>query len=435
MKQDARTRSTRPVPVGAAPQAIRASGSSRPTAAEPTVLIVGAYRQSLAVARSLRAAGLRVILGRVEGTQTAWERSRAIDGVWEHPPVKRQQAFASALETLCRGSAAPDYLFPLGDDELALVAALAPLGLPVSVVAVAPDVLERCQNKDQLLEIAKSLGVSFPPCERVATVDALRAAAPRIGYPLVLKAQVAGAQDAGASAAFIGGKALILGVTPKSSRRCCAIAASPRRACSCSAKRAAPGTTSISRRGAVSFGVMADTLTLRTDRHDGTGLAVEGISVQPLPELVEQTARLVRELGYTGIGCAQFLVDPRDGSTCFLEINARLGANCASVIACGLDLPKLFVDLMHGDVPTQRPAKVGRHFAWFSGDLDGLLDCRRNGSIGASESLRWFARMTLAQCVADNHITFQWRDPLPAIHQLLHRFATAVAHVFRLSAR
>lgn len=396
------------------------------------MLLLGAHRQALAVARSLQVAGLRVVLGHVEGIESPFERSRAIDGVWEHPPVERQQAFANALEMLCRGSDPPDYIFPLGDDELALVAALEPLGLPVTVIGVTPDVLERCQDKEQMFELAKSQGVDFAPCERAATVAELRAAATRIGYPLVLKAQVAGSQDDGASAAFIGGKALIL-----RSEAALDDVLRDRRfpAAGVLVQREARGP-----RHNIYFAAWrgelrgyADTLTLRTDRYDGTGLAVEGITVQPLPRLVEQTARIVRELGYTGVGCAQFLVDPRDGTTCFLEVNARLGANCASVIAAGLDLPKLFFDLMHADVPAQRPAVTGRHFAWFGGDLDGLLACHRNGSIRRVDALRWISRMLFAQCVADTHVTFQWRDPLPTALLLARRFAMAAAHAFRLS--
>jgi predicted ATP-grasp superfamily ATP-dependent carboligase len=310
-----------------------------------------------------------------------------------------------------------------------VLAVLAPLGLPPEVIAVAPDVLERCQHKEQLLEAARRLGVDTTPCEVASNAAEVRAAAARVGFPVVIKAHAAGALHAGASAQFIGGKARFAASAVELDLWLHTNPAFP--PAGVLVQRQAQGP-----RHNVYFAAWrgelrgtAQTLTLRTDRPDGSGLAVEGIGVDPTPRLVVQTRALVKELGYTGVGCAQFLVDPRDGSTCFLEINARLGANCAVVTACGLDLPRLFVELMKGDVPLQAPATVGRRFAWFGGDLDGLLECRRQGLTGMREGLQWLGRCLRAQLRADDHVTFLWSDPWPALARLFRRVIGGVLRV------
>jgi hypothetical protein len=163
---------------------------------------------------------------------------------------------------------------------------------------------------------------------------------------------------------------------------------------------------------------------LRTDRPDGTGLAVEGMSVAPDLALVRWTAALAHALDYTGAGCAQFMVDSSTTAVSFLEINARLGANCAAPCACGFDLPRLFVEVLLGTAIPQGPARTGRRYAWLEGDLHGLASSLVSGHIGWRAAAAWLLRTLLAQLRAHDHIVFSWRDPLPTL-ATLHRWIQA----------
>jgi biotin carboxylase len=375
---------------------------------------------------------MRVVFGRPEGPAHCLEHSRDIDAVWAHPPV-RSPRFIAALEEYCR-TVAPDYIFPLGDDELAVMALLGPVGLSATVVSASPQLLELCQQKEQMLLRAAALGIATKPWTSAQSVADLHAAATRIGFPLVLKATSAGGNDGGESAAFVGCKAKILEDAsalesflrgrnfPRSG-----VLVQGR------AKGLRHNVYFVAWHGELRG--VCETVTLRTDRIDGTGLGVEGISVAPSPRLLAQARLLAADVGYTGVGCAQFLVDPDDGSSCFLELNGRLGANTESIVAAGLDLPRLFLELMHGDIPMQPAARVGRRYAWLGGDVDGLLDSRRQGLIGTRDGLKWIARMLLAQLRADNHITFSWRDPMPTLHILTRRFGSACVSALRSSGR
>jgi hypothetical protein len=159
----------------------------------------------------------------------------------------------------------------------------------------------------------------------------------------------------------------------------------------------------------------ADSRDWRTDCPDGTGLCIEGESVPPSPALLRWTEALVARLGYTGAGCAQFMVDERDGTAGFLEINTRLGGDSAAACACGLDLPRLFVETVLGVAEAQPPAKTGRRYPWLSGDLNGLASSMRSYGLGTAAVAGWLGRTALAQLRSRDNITWSWRDPLPAL--------------------
>jgi biotin carboxylase len=162
----------------------------------------------------------------------------------------------------------------------------------------------------------------------------------------------------------------------------------------------------------------AETTALRTDRRDGSGLGVEGISV-PLHEALNHDAdRLVAVLEYTGVGLIQYLV-PHDGPPHLLEMNPRLGTALAFIQHLGLDLARAACALATGDPvwspdPSYRHA-VGRRYVWTSKDLNGLIVSRDQGRLAPGEGARWVRRLLRAALRADAHLTWSWRDPRPSI--------------------
>lgn len=369
-----------------------------------SALVLGDHRQALAIARSLHRAGYRVIAGR-HGGRTLLERSRCVTEVWEHPSVGDRVAWTEALEAFCAARRDLGAVFPVGVEEIERLSPLA-ARLPVLVVAAGASALAVCRSKRALLVLADRLRV---PTERWAVVgdrDALLPALERVGLPAVVKPDRHG-EGHGFKAAILERRADAMRLADRI----------PFPACGLVLQRLAPGARHnvyfLARKGAL-LG-LAQVRILRTDRPDGTGLAVEGVSVGPDPALVESTTALVRALDYTGAGCAQYMVDAATTTTSFLEINARLGANCAAACACGLDLPRLFIDALLGTAAPQKPARVGRRYAWLEGDLHGLVSCLVSGRIGWGAASAWLLRAILAQLRARDHIVFSWRDPLPAL--------------------
>ncbi|HVH66682.1 MAG TPA: hypothetical protein VM716_02340 [Gemmatimonadales bacterium] len=326
--------------------------------------------------------------------------------VWDHPPVSDPRAWDDALQALCARREDIGIVFPVGEREIELAAPLA-VRLPVLVVVVAPAVLAVCRSKRALLALAAEVGVATGPWQTVDTPSALDQAFERVGLPAVLKPDRYAGDTLGFKAAII--------ASAEEGRRLAGKLVFP--ACGFVVQHLAPGVRHnvyfVARQGRLRG--YLEVRILRTDRHDGTGLAVEGVSVAPNPVLLTWSEALVARLGYSGAGCAQFILDESTGSACFLEINARLGANCSAACACGLDLPRLFVESLLG-VATEEPRpEIGRHYAWLYGDLSGLAFSIRKGNLTWTQAVAWIVQATHAQIQARDHVTWTWRDPLPTL--------------------
>ncbi len=384
------------------------------------VLVLGDHRQSLTVARSLHRAGYHVIAGR-PGRRTILERSRCVAAAWDHPPLSQPGAWAEALETFCAEHQEIGVVFPVGDAEIDLTAPLA-TRLPVPVVVAAPATLAVCRSKRALLALAADAGVPTQAWEAVDFPGALAPALRRVGAPAALKPDLQAEDVVGFKATIVRSEADAQRLADRT----------PFPTCGFVLQRLARGPRHnvyfVAREGRL-LG-HAEVRILRTDRPDGTGLAVEGESVAPSPALLAWTRALAAHLSYTGAGCAQFVVDDAAASACFLEINARLGANCAAVCACNLDLPRLFVEAILGVAEEQPPAEIGRRYAWLDGDLYGLARALGSGSVRWTAAPAWLARAAAAQLRAHDHITWSWRDPLPTV-AIFGRLLRAVLGLIR----
>jgi hypothetical protein len=158
---------------------------------------------------------------------------------------------------------------------------------------------------------------------------------------------------------------------------------------------------------------------LRTDRVDGTGLAVWGTTVEPSQSLQRDCKRLVEALDYTGVGCAQFLLRQNGDERSFLELNPRLGANFAVVERAGLPLSKLALHLAIGQTPElpDNPWRYtrGLRFAWTWGALAGCRFELREKLVGPWQAARLIGQALLDAVRAGVHITWSWQDPMPTL--------------------
>jgi biotin carboxylase len=155
----------------------------------------------------------------------------------------------------------------------------------------------------------------------------------------------------------------------------------------------------------------------RTDRLDGSGLAVEGATVEPDADLIRWTQSLTRSLDYTGVGCAQFLMGRGANEAAFLEINPRIAGNHAIAERAGLPLAKLSIELANGKRNNSRMiiGKKDLRFAWTYGDMRGLREAVRGGKLSQRAAAHWAGRIVAAALSADLHMTFSPWDPLPTL--------------------
>lgn len=401
-----------------------------------TVLLLGNYRPTIVLARSLGSLGHRVIVG-LGGGEGGAEHSRFSSEVWDHPPLEQPRPFLTSLRTFLEGRPDIGVLLPVAE-AFVRVLATHRSDLPSDRLFAMPDprVVATALDKMASYALAEAAGLPVAPRARVKSLPELHSQSGRIGFPLVIrptdstrplgpyKALVARSSEELAELlpAWPAGHGDLLVQAKVSGRRhnlyFAAQAGRPVR--------------------------MLEAIIDRTDRPDGTGLAVEGRTVALEPDLAAYTEALTRALGYTGVGCAQFLVDRERGSVYFLEINPRIAGNHAVAEAAGLGLGALSITLPDPSAP-EVPFVAGRAglvYAWTYGDLRALKTAWATGGLTPREAARRLRRIAATALAADVHMTWRWDDPLPTLILLARQIpglsrltgARAVASTARVDA-
>jgi len=393
---------------------------------KPSALILGNYRPALTTARELRRLGYRVVLGVHPGSIGA-ERSRFVDEVRPLPPLKPGSADLNAviMEVASRPQLA--LVVPISEAALNATLELAP-SIPARVHLVIPsaEVIGVCHDKYRWLRFASEAGIPCPAFAVCSTIAEVRAAAETIGYPVVLRPTVAGTRLGKQKAVTLRGPGDETRLTPYW----------PDGASPLLMQRHFSG-----QRYNVYFGARdgelireQHTISLRTDKADGSGQTIYGVTIGRVPELSEPLAVVARRMDYTGIGCAQFLYDTATREACFLEINPRFGASYAFAERLGMNLTGLAIELATGrPLSGAYPAEghAGFRFVWTYGDLTGAARGLRQGEIDRRGALRWVAAGLGAAIRADVHVTWSWRDPYPTLAFYAHQSWKSVRAVAR----
>ncbi|NNF79821.1 MAG: ATP-grasp domain-containing protein [Rhizobiales bacterium] len=379
----------------------------------PTVLLLGNYRPALTLARVLRRQGYKVICS-VEGCDGGAEHCRYVDELWGHRPVGSDpNGFLADLKGFLRERPEIEVVYPVAEEFVRMFAEhedRLPFG-PVYAMT-PPDLVKACLDKLGLMTLAVLNKVPTAPFEMVHSLSGFLQAVERVGLPLVIRPEK--------STERIGGKKAVVCETMSDVQAVVHELANGMR--NLLLQRKVEG-----RRHNLYFAAQNGEIVrylhaviLRTDMPDGTGLAVEGETVEPDPELKDYATRLIKALGYTGVGCAQFLVNEHDGSVSFLEINPRIAGNHAVPEAAGLMLSTVAIALAQFPEKPVRSleGKSGLRYVWTAGDLMGAKLAYLRGDVSAKESYRWLCHAISAAWRADVHMKWCWHDPLPGFFSL-----------------
>lgn len=381
--------------------------------------MLGTYRPAVTVVRALARRGRRAVVGRdpdrrhSEGSAGV-EFSRHTTAVWDHPSIKDEpEAFLDALVHELAGCPEPVHVLPL-DEAAVLLLACERSRLPASTSLAVPatETVVICLDKERCLHAARTAGLPVPPWEVVRGYEQLLAAADRAAAPVVVKPLWPHSRLLNDRKAIRchdrSDLARQIPVWPTGHDRLLVqhLAEGPRH------------NLYFAARDGELLDVM-EVLTVRTDRRDGTGLGVAG-HLRPVSiGLREQLAALVARLRYTGVGFGQFLVQPSAQDGAFLELNPRISGSYVIADHAGFDLANLAVDLA-ADVPIERripppTGPDGHTYAWTFGDLSGLWYAIGQGEITRADALAELGRIARTAVLADVHLTWSWRDPVPTI--------------------
>jgi len=395
------------------------------------VLLLGNYRPTLTIARILSAKGHQVFSGD-EGWEGGAQFSSSVGKMWSHPKLADDKAtFFEALSDYTIEHEI-DLVYPVSENFVSAFVENPEWaeGLP-PIAMHKPEQNAACLDKFGMYDRAQRLGVPTMLYARVETERQLRSTMQTVGLPLVIRPEnCLGRFDNKKVFTITSDDDLKWFLdhweTEQTALLCQKFASGPRHNIYFAAER-----------GQIFRYLEAKIL--NTDIPDGSGLATEGITLSPNPVLREYTNRLIADLDYTGIGCAQFLVDEATGDVSFLEVNSRIAGNHAVPEAAGLELTEVPL-LMAFNQPqnfVRKDGKVGLKYVWTSGALVGAKVGWIRGDLTLWQSVAWMVRALYLGFVADVHMVFSWRDPKPAFMAMgavlpsLHGFTRRIKNLLR----
>ena len=380
------------------------------------ILLIGNYRPSLPLARSLARAGHAVYCG-LDDRQPYLFKSRYVAGTFLHAGLEAEPELAlRQIEQWLQAGPRIDVLLPVSDPAMRLLAAARTRFEPrVRVALPSPAVVEICADKTASFELCERLNVPVASRSEVHDYAELLEALRRTPRPCVVK-------PVDAAHALFGEKAVILDEDDDGRAKLPCWPTEHRSLCVQSFVGGLRHEVSFAAWGGELLGAV-DCAVLRTDRADGTGYTTEVVSVAPSPAVAGALEALIAGLDYTGVGTAEFIHDEASGELTFLELDTRLGSCFRSAELCGLPLSRWMVEIACGSRPVgwADPWRypTGRRLVWTKGDVAGLRRERRRGALSFADTVRWIGRAVLA-ALRSHHVTLDLRDLAPTLWIYLH---------------
>ena len=399
-----------------------------PTSAAKRVLVLGDYRQTITVVRSLARAGFEVLLG-TDDPRSSTALSRFVSQIWTYDRTNTER-FHDQLENFLRLEQ-PAFVFAVGESQLRRLIREPERFEPLSCWAMPdPDTIERCFDKRALYTICPKLGIPVPAWYEYTNPADWRRKAADMGLPLIVKRKDSAVQVRER-------KALILRDQAELNAFLAEVDTDPDPH-SLVLQKFAPGVRHNCHIAAADGELLAyfEQKVLRTDELDDTGIGTAGISVEPNARLRAHCEQLLKELKYTGIGCIQFLVEGNQFA--FLEMNPRMDSTATLPYRLGYDFPRLALQLaayrkariagMQSLAACLRPNPVfepyatGKRYHWLYGELHSWLEALRRGRLGPIELSAWALQM-LGSSLISYHLTFEASDPVPTLHAFWRKYA------------
>ncbi|MGH3275237.1 MAG: ATP-grasp domain-containing protein [Streptosporangiaceae bacterium] len=383
------------------------------------LVLDAASKQSLACARSLGRAGLRVALGEsaadCDPSRSALSfHSRYCARTVVLPSViNRGAAFAEAVVDFVRVHPTRVVLPTTDGAIMALIPYREKLGMLGCVLALAPDAaLEIANDKERTLAVARRLGIDHPQTIRVTNLDDLPAVVAAFRFPFVLKPTVSFPREST-------GRLQVVEVINE------AEAVSAIRAYQTAGAGVLAQPWACGRREGVTLFV-ADGEVRAACAHVAhrTSPALGGASVlrESMPILAEiyrPAVSLVMAIGLQGVCEVEFRRDAGHRPL-LMEVNARLAGTIENAVRSGVDFPLMIWQWATGEpVARVQGYKTGVRTRWLHGDLRWLRDNHRRAgrpdSVPSARALSIFA----LEFLRTRHLDcLDRRDLRPALAEL-----------------
>lgn len=155
-------------------------------------------------------------------------------------------------------------------------------------------------------------------------------------------------------------------------------------------------------------------------RNQGVGVLRK--IVAPLPDLVQHTRALLRELNWDGVAHVAFFIGHDGEKKWYMETNGRFWASTEGSVHAGWDFPYwVYRYFVHGEKPVPGEIEIGGMTCWHCGDLMALVDYFRGGDPPATGTRPGKVRATLQYLSGFSPFihsdVFHWNDPMPGIRE------------------
>ena len=383
-----------------------------------SVLVLDNFPQTLAVVRSLGAAGYHVILGR-DAHKPVAAFSRYCNEQWMHSDLHETledpTTFQSEILRLLKERPDIAWIFPATEIASKVMLDLGKLIPPhIQIVMVPKTPFLICLDKQKANE---NCGLAYPESRVVRNVEELSQAAEYVGFPLIIKSVNTAKRVYGRKAYIVNDLSTFVSIFHRW----------PDEHAKLLVQKFIVGNLEQSAFVAKEGELVAycEGRSVRTDMLDGTGFGVDFVSVAPLEAIFSTTQKFVQALNYSGPGLIQLIREKKSGTLYFIENNPRLAAGVAGPIAYGQDIPLLALQALDNrSTHTPRPMSLDScqhkpdfYIHWLSRDIEGYLT-QRSG-LTKVQRREWLINMLHSFKRADAHIMWQWRDPLPAAYLYL----------------
>jgi predicted ATP-grasp superfamily ATP-dependent carboligase len=389
----------------------------------------GEQRATLAVVRSLGAAGYRCIVTSSSRASVAGGSRFVARSVTVPNALERPAEFAEAIVALVAAERAA-VILPIAEQSLLAIlpirARLAPAIVPFADIAA----FRSLTDKERLLEEASKLGIAIPAQEIVRSIEALASLnLSRLRFPLVVKPARSVGDRAGGRATF----SVTYASDPSELKR--KIRAFPPAAFPLLLQQRVVGP------GMGVFLLLWDGKIKAqfahqrlTEKPPSGGVSVYRESVSMDEDLRDRSRALLDRFGWRGVAMVEYKRDSTTGQAYLMEVNGRFWGSLQLAIDSGVDFPRILVGCALGERSQQMPSyRVGVRSRWWWGQVDHLVGrVRRSATAGPLPPDTRSARRVCGDLFfglfrdADYEEVLRWSDPRPFWNETLRWFWPAM---------
>jgi predicted ATP-grasp superfamily ATP-dependent carboligase len=160
------------------------------------------------------------------------------------------------------------------------------------------------------------------------------------------------------------------------------------------------------------------------------GISVYRESIPLDQDLVNRSRALLQDFEWDGVAMVEYKMDAVSGTPHIMEINGRFWGSLQLAIDCGVDFPRLLVDLARGRNPGKAVTqyRVGLRSRWRWGEVDHLLARLRHSrqELGLPPDAPGLGRALVDALTPwrprDRDEILQWSDPNPFFRETVDWF-------------